>query len=139
MDSVSDKIIEAGLARLEFLKIEQQRIDKEIDILIRDLQASCSHPEELIVEGEYHVPDWSNRADPPFRVCRRCGYSEPGWNCGFFRLAPNNHNIPHMSRDEALKFIRGGLMTQEEKMRLFHARWDRETEARQRESEEAAV
>jgi hypothetical protein len=44
-----------------------------------------------------------------------------------------------MARDEAWKFIRGGLMSQEEKDRLFRARWDREAAARAAEEPEAVA
>ena len=131
MDDVSDRIVQAGLDRLAFLKDENERIDEEMSLLLKEIQASCGHPEREIVEGEYRASRWEKDcADPPFRVCRRCGYSEPGWGCGYFRLYPNNYNIPHMARDAAWKFIRGGLMSQSEKDKLFRARWDKETAAR---------
>ena len=130
MDDVGDRIIQAGLARLASLKDEGERIEKEMVLLVREIQLSCSHPENEIVEGEHYVDRWFDFADPPFRVCRRCGYSEPGWGNGYFSLAPDNYHVPRMNRNEAWKFIRGGLMSQEEKERLFRARWDREGAAR---------
>ena len=131
MDDVSDRIVQAGLGRLAALKDERERIEEELCLLLTEIQASCGHPEREIVEGEYRASRWDEEsAEPPFRVCRRCGYSEPGWNCGYFRLYPNNYNIPHMDRDAAWKFIRGGLMSQAEKDRLFRARWDREAAMR---------
>lgn len=130
MDDVSDRIVQAGLARMAALKDERDRIEEELDLLLREIQAACGHPEREIVEGEYHASRYEEGAEPPFRVCRRCGYSEPGWGCGYLRLYSNNYNIPHMSRNEAWKFIRGGLMSQEQKDRLFRARWVKETAAR---------
>ena len=131
MDDVSDRIVQAGLDRLAVLKVEKERIAEELSLLLKEIQSSCSHPGREIVEGEYRASRWEEAsAEPPFRVCRRCGYSEPGWGCGYFRLYPNNHSIPHMGRDAAWKFIRGGLMSQAEKDRLFRARWDKEAAAR---------
>ena len=131
MDDVSDRIVQAGLDRMAVLKDDRDRIEEELDLLLREIQAACGHPEKEVVEGEYRASQWEEAsAEPPFRVCRRCGYSEPGWGCGYFRLYPHNYNIPHMSRNEAWKFIRGGLMPQEQKDRLFRARWDREAAAR---------
>ena len=128
MDDVSDRIVQAGLDRLAALKAERERIEEELSLLLKEIQSACGHPEREIVEGEYRASRWEEAgAEPPFRVCRRCGYSEPGWGCGYFSLYPNNYHIPHMDRSEAWKFIRGGLMSQAEKDRLFRARWDRET------------
>ena len=140
MDDVSDRIVQAGLDRLAFLKDENERIDEEMFLLLKEIQASCGHPEREIVEGEYRASRWEKDcADPPFRVCRRCGYSEPGWGCGYFRLYPNNYSIPHMDRDAAWKFIRGGLMSQSEKDKLFRARWDKEAAARVEEGTEKMI
>jgi hypothetical protein len=134
MDDVSDRIVQAGLDRLAALKDERERIEEEMFLLLKEIQSSCGHPEKEVVEGEYRASQWEEAsAEPPFRVCRRCGYSEPGWGCGYFRLYPNNYSIPHMARDAAWKFIRGGLMSQAEKDRLFRARWDWETISRRSE------
>ena len=131
MDDVSDRIVQAGLDRMATLRDERDRIEEELHLLLREIQATCSHPDSEIVEGGYRASRWEEvAADPPFRVCRRCGYSEPGWGCGYLRLHPNNYHIPRMDREEAWKFIRGGLMPQEQKIRLFQARWDREAAAR---------
>ena len=131
MDDLRDRIVQAGLDRMAVLKDQRDAIDEELEILLAEIQAACGHPEAEIVEGGYRASRWEEVcADPPFRVCRRCGYSEPGWGCGYFKLYPNNYHIPHMDRNEAWKFIRGGLMTQEQKDRLFRARWDREAAAR---------
>jgi hypothetical protein len=138
MDDVGDRIVQAGLDRLASLKAERDRLDQEMRMLLPEIQAACGHPEKEVVEGEYHQHRIGG-ADPPFRVCRRCGYSEPGWNCGYFKLHPDSPNISHMARDEAWKFIRGGLMSQEEKDRLFQARWDREAAARAAEEPEAVA
>lgn len=119
MDPISDKIVRAGLTRLESLKAEEIRISNEIKVLIQSIQESCCHPEEMLVEGKHESLTWCSYAKPPFRVCRLCGCSEPDWGCGYFQLAPNNYNISQMSRDEAQKFIKGGLMKQEQKMSYF--------------------
>jgi hypothetical protein len=145
MDDLGDRIIQAGLAKLASLKDEGERIERDMVLLVKEIQSSCSHPENEIVEGEHYVDRpsidimlaldrWSDFADPPFRVCRRCGYSEPGWGSGYFSLAPDNYHVSRMTRDEAWKFIRGGLMSREEKERLFRARWDREGAARAEEA-----
>jgi len=133
-DDVGNRIIQAGLGRLASLKAERDRLDLEMKALLPEIQSACGHPEKEVVEGEYH-PCTLGGCEPPFRVCRRCGYSEPGWNCGYFRLHPDSPNIPHMARDEAGKFIRGGLMSQEEKGRLFSARWAKEAAARSAEEQ----
>jgi hypothetical protein len=139
MDDVSDRIVRAGLDRMAVLKDQRDAIGEELEILLAEIQAACGHPEAEIVEGEYRASQWEEgSAEPPFRVCRRCGYSEPGWGCGYLRLYPNNPHIPHMDRDEAWKFIRGGLMSQEQKDRLFRARWDKEAAARAGEAAEMA-
>jgi len=139
MDDVSDRIVQAGIDKLASLKDEKERIEEEMFLLLKEIQASCGHPEKEIIEGEYRASGFDEMpADPPFRVCRRCGYSEPGWNCGYFRLYPNNYNIPHMNRNEAWKFIRGGLMSQTEKDKLFRARWDKEAAAREEEKSRLA-
>jgi hypothetical protein len=138
MDDVSDRIIQAGLDRLAALKHEGERIEEEMSLLLKEIQSSCGHPEKEVVEGEYRASKWEG-AEPPFRVCRRCGYSELGWNCGYFRLYPDNNSIPHMARDAAWKFIRGGLMSQVEKDRLFRARWDRMAASRAAEEQEATT
>ena len=131
MDDLSDRIIRAGLDRMAVLKDQRDAIDEELEILLPEIQAACGHPEAEIVEGEYRASRWEeSSAEPPFRVCRRCGYSEPGWGCGYFNLYPHNYHILRRDRTEAWTFIRGGLMTQEQKDRLFRARWDREAEAR---------
>ena len=136
MDDVGDRIVQAGLDRLASLKAERDRLDQEMRMLLPEIQAACGHPEKEVVEGEYH-PYTLGGAEPPFRVCRRCGYSEQGWDCGYFRLYPNNHSIPRLGRDEARKFVRGGLMSREAKEKLFRARWDREAAARAAEEPEA--
>ena len=109
MDDVSDRIVQAGLDRLVALKVQRDAIDAELRLLLPEIQAACGHPEKEIVEGEYQSYSFGfHGAEPPFRVCRRCGYSEQGWDCGYFRLYPNNYSIPRLSRDEARKFVRGG-------------------------------
>ena len=130
MDPLSEKIVRAGLERLAVLQVEETRISEEIKMLIQSIKESCNHPTEMIVEGDYYPSNTFSYAQPPFRVCRLCGYSEPDWNCGYFRLDPDNCNVPQMSRDEAWKFIRGGLMSQEEKNKLFLERWKKEEEKR---------
>jgi hypothetical protein len=130
MDDVGDRIVEAGLARLATLTAERDRLDGEILTLQGEIQGACEHPEKEIVEGEYRK-SYGGGAEPPFRVCRCCGYSELGWNCGYFRLAPDNTSlspspIPVIAREEAWKFIRGGLMSQSEKDKLFRAKWNKE-------------
>jgi hypothetical protein len=131
MDDVSDRIVQAGLDRLAALKVQRDAIDAELRLLLPEIQAACGHPEKEIVEGEHQSYSFGfHGVEPPFRVCRRCGYSEQGWDCGYFRLYPNNSSIPRLGRDEARKFVRGGLMSPEEKDRLFRARWDKEAAAR---------
>jgi len=60
---------------IQSLKDERQQI-------IKDMQETCDHPIEFVIEGEYKEGFDIGYADPPFRVCRLCGLAEEGWGCG---------------------------------------------------------
>lgn len=78
--------------------------------------ATCPHPLEAIVEGEYiptgpYSHDWDGEcATPPFRVCKACGYAEKGWGGGYKVLTKGyklDRAIPTIKRYEAKRFIVG--------------------------------
>jgi len=72
-------------------------------------QAECDHPE--IVEGKPRISDYLGCSDPPFRTCTECGYAEEGWGCGYNLL--NKRNVPEVERDEAFKYVRRGIIKNE--------------------------
>jgi hypothetical protein len=133
---LEEDIVKAGLKRLAALQKEIREKNAEASQLLKDIQGSCPHPERDIVEGKYRDYSWSDTCDPPFRVCRVCGYNEPGWGCGYYLLAPENYHIPTMERDEAMKFVRGGMMTGDEKNALLRAKWDKEMKLRRKEKDD---
>lgn len=113
---LEDTIVGAGLLKLKQLQSQCDELQRQIDLLLKDVQASCRHPVDEVIEG-WTSSDWSSRA--PVRVCKVCGYNEPGWNCGYHLLQdpPNpRYRIPTVSEEEARRYVRGGLMTQEEKI-----------------------
>lgn len=76
---------------------------KELELKAMTL---CKHPSGQIVEGAYRPSDFG-QSSPPFRVCRKCGYAEEGWYCGYYLLADRKGvTIPEMDRDSAHKFVR---------------------------------
>lgn len=85
---------------------------------LENIIAKCPHPENYIVEGAYisgslcsYTGDVST---PPFRVCSLCGYAEEGWGCGYYKLAPNNYSMKSIDRNTARKFVKRGILSQEE-------------------------
>jgi hypothetical protein len=79
-------------------------LKKKRKALISHRHKSCKHPISQIIQGKWRDNEWLH-PDPEFRVCKICGYAEEGWGCGFWNLAPNNYNIPEVSREEARKHV----------------------------------
>lgn len=53
-------------------QMEQERIA---------MQLACTH-DGVVYEHAYRA-EGSLPAQPPWRVCETCGFSEEGWSCGF--------------------------------------------------------
>ena len=87
------------------LKAATKAAAKAFDLRV-EMQRRCKHPHAAIVEGEYRPPTYFS-AMPPFRVCKRCGYAEQGWHCGYTYLAPDDYSMVAIDRDEAFKFVVG--------------------------------
>lgn len=117
-DRLSDDIVKVGLDRLTEIHKSIAKLADEASTLLGEVQAACKHPTSEIIEG-YNDSEFSESA--PFRVCKVCGYNEPGWNCGYLLLGDYEgkvrRQIKSVSWDTAFKYVRGGLMTQEEKIR----------------------
>ncbi len=78
-------------AQRDALKAKKEKI-------IQTYQDKCPHPLLQIVENRWGSPE--------FRVCRRCGYAEDGYGCGYWKLAPNEYgSIPGLDDSEARKFV----------------------------------
>lgn len=90
--------------KLDKLKARQNKLDKDKEELITQTQNKCKHPANEIVEGDYRSYQYLDRTDPPFRVCRACGYAEEGWGCGYWKLGKYS-SVPRLSHDDAWKFI----------------------------------
>lgn len=73
--------------------------------LIADMQSSCEHPHNEVVEGKCRPGNHLRLTLPPFRVCRRCGYAEEGWGCGYW-LMTYPEAVPEMDRESAKKLVR---------------------------------
>lgn len=86
--------------------------------LVRQLQEECPHPKEDIIEGDMHRGSTYggcgvhvSTSQPPFRVCRRCGYAEEGWGCGYWKIT-KDYSVPTLPREEAWKIVIGGILSQ---------------------------
>jgi hypothetical protein len=99
--------------RSEAADLRQRLFDLQTDLLL-----ACPH--EHTVEADY-VPDpYGHHPDPPFRVCRVCGFSERGWGCGYQVLT--RPAVP-VSREDAYAirtttfpnstFVKGGWTVRE--------------------------
>ncbi|GEM_PF-5701384 len=90
---------------------EAKRRYKEARI---EAQTECPHPVSEIFEG--HYPQESDMRPSEFRVCTGCGYAEDGWGCGYSFLGRGNYgsDIKKVSSDEALKYVRGKVIPNED-------------------------
>lgn len=122
-DQLSSDIVKAGLDRLAEIDESIAKLVREASVLLGEVQEACKHPREEVIEG-YNRSEDSNTA--PFRVCKICGYNEPGWNCGYLLLGDYEGKVRRqiltVSWDTAFRHVRGGLMTQEEKIRRMNLR-----------------
>lgn len=67
------------------------------------IQKSCDH-RGYIAEAPYKESTWCSDADPPFRVCLRCGVLEHGWGTGYKILKMDLETKPmEITRDEGYK------------------------------------
>ena len=102
--------------------IMKQAITKYQDILVHT-QISCTHPN--IVEGAYKPEGiLFGRTEAPFRVCTCCGYAEQGWHCGysFLNQKKGQEAILTVTREAALKYVRGRIIPNEEHSDVRHGR-----------------
>lgn len=87
------------------------KLEKEREEIVARGQKYCPHPTSEILEGEYKRGHYFT--SPPFRVCKLCGYAEDGWHCGYWKLQDNDP-VPSVSREMAMKYVIGGVLSQEE-------------------------
>lgn len=92
-------------AALNDLDAQENILAEKREKLIHSEQEACPHPLHEIVEGSYAPSGIIVGPYAPFRVCRRCGYAEEGWGCGYLKLAPDTHDIPSLPRDTAQKYV----------------------------------
>jgi len=92
----------------EILLAAEKKAERAVETYRRtliDTQVSCRHSE--IVEGGHSA------TLRPFRVCTKCGYAEEGWGSGYSNLNNNYKDVKIMSRDEASKYVRGVVLSQD--------------------------
>lgn len=99
---------------LALIDQENQRRVARREQLALMMQTACEHPKTEIIRAPYiarsHLSD-----GPPFRVCRKCGYAEEGWHCGYWLLATeSNDSVPELSQDEARKLVTTRIISQSE-------------------------
>lgn len=58
--------------------------DEERRNIISDVQDNCAHGD--VLEANYRPSGNGFFGEPPFRVCRDCGYAEEGWDCEYLKL-----------------------------------------------------
>jgi len=73
-------------------------------------QSACKHPADQILEGPYQDGYFTQ---PPFRVCKLCGYAEEGWHCGYWKLRDSTE-VGSVSREYAMKYVINGIIPQSE-------------------------
>lgn len=104
-------------AQIEELDREIQALKDDREARLLELQAGCDHPVDDIFEVDYRDGGILFSATPPFRVCRKCGYAEEGWHCGYWKL-DTREEVPTISREKArrdyvLKFYTQEQMNEE--------------------------
>ena len=95
---------------IERLDAKIKKLEKQREETYAKSQKSCSHPASEVIEGEYKSGHYFT--SPPFRVCKLCGYAEEGWHCGYWKLSDGY--IPSVSREYAMKYVIGGVRSQED-------------------------
>jgi hypothetical protein len=110
------------LEEIELLDKQLREVTANRKQRIAEIQDSCTHPFEYIREGMWREGSSGYSSIPEFRVCTLCGYSEEGWGCGFWKLAYHGQEIPKLSRESAIKFVKDGIQRQDEmnKKRFKH-------------------
>lgn len=81
--------------------------------LVERVQRECTHPADGIYEAPYVKAGWLS-AQPPYRVCLRCGWAEEGWGCGWqlLRTADESYERPprfRLTRDQAFAHVLHGV------------------------------
>jgi hypothetical protein len=81
--------------------------------LIAAMKRECPHPLEQIREAPHLTdPLGMNFHRAPFRVCLDCGLAEEGWGCGYHGLAPRNHTVPEVTREQGFALVIGEMVMQ---------------------------
>lgn len=62
----------------------------------------CKHSKSKVVEVNPTEYKFIENNEPPFRICKNCGYAEEGWGCGYWKL--DYENVPLVKRD-SIEFI----------------------------------
>ena len=97
-DDLKERLFATALARRAEIKHQLGTLAIELQVLDRSIIEACLH--EDVVEGAY-VPHEFGFSQPPFAVCRTCGYAEEGWGAGYWKLHPKEC----VSRDAAMMHV----------------------------------
>lgn len=99
---------------IDLLEEELRRKVKELKLVIMEQQTNCDHPLEALVEGDFKAAGYITYAQPPFYVCRNCGYAEEQWGAGLWKLGKFGYDarVPSLPRNVAMKYIRGTMKSQ---------------------------
>jgi hypothetical protein len=83
------------------LRLEKAR--ENLHSVIKEVQKQCKHPKDFVYEGDYNPETEISYAEPPFRVCSKCGLAEVGWGIGWHTLPETDLKL---SRDKARVFVK---------------------------------
>lgn len=105
--------IQTLIAQRDHARSEASRFAREAHELVDKVQRLCDHPADGIYEAPYVPAAWLS-AQPPYRVCLRCGWAEEGWGCGWqlLRVAEPSYDRPEryrLTRDQAFAHVLGGV------------------------------
>lgn len=71
----------------------------------QDVQKKCKHPSDSVYEANY-IPEGSFcYAQPPYRVCSKCGLAEIGWGIGWHILPATDIRIDRDKADEIKRYF----------------------------------
>ena len=90
-----------------------EKMKRERDLTISEHQENCPHDPVNLREAPSDNLRYSSDR-PPFRVCISCGRAEDGWGSGYYKLKAPNEEVAQLSRSAALKFVIGGVKTQDD-------------------------
>jgi|WetSurMetagenome_2_1015567.scaffolds.fasta_scaffold249448_2 hypothetical protein len=111
MQTLTNKILDAGLMKLKELEAQKTEIEKSIDLLEQEIQDICQHPDDQIVEGEFIEGFGNHPCTAPFRVCMICGRAEYQW--GMHGSLKRPRHVSTIAREKAHQYVRGKVLTQE--------------------------